>query len=517
MKAGVGLLLISLLLSPSCRKQQPDASPEAGAESVLRIAIAEPTSCDPAFLTGSNDFQVAANLHDGLYKWSGKEGRVVPNVALESLVDNDMKDWVFKLRTDSRFSDGTKVTAHHFVAAWKRIAAPETASPGADALAVIKGAGRCAAGKGCEVAVTAIDDYMLRVELEVPQPYLPELLASPRFAPVPSGSEAGRRGLVSNGPYRIKEWEPRQKLVLAANPHHPAAADLRFQEVVLRFAHSEDVALAWWKTGEADIVVGLVPLGKILFLRSEFGEQVVGQPRRSVFYLMFNLKREALSSVRVRAALASAIERERLVTQVLGAGQTPAYSFVPDLYAESAGFTPTPCRSFHPFDEGVHRLPEYLAARVSGLELLYNASETLRAILEFSQQCIRKRSGAFLNLRHMEWKSFLALVQAGDYDIARYSLTGGYDPVDFLDNFTTGHPNNVSGYSRAEYDDLVGRVHETSDPTARVDFMQQAHRLLCEDLPAAPVYFSSQVHLVREPLLNGFSPDPEGIVLWRDL
>ncbi len=516
MRVGVGLLLIALCMCPGCRKPPADGNGKDGSPSAVRLAIAEPNSCDPAFLTGSNDFQVAANLHDCLYRWDGKAGKVVPNLAREFQVDTDRKEWVFKLRTDSRFSDGTPVTAHNFEAAWKRIADPETASPGADAMAIVKGAGRCAAGQGCDVAVTAVDDFTLRVVLETPQPFLPELLASPRFAPIPLEREEKRRELVSNGPYLIREWEPRQKLVLAANPHHPGAAQLKFGEVVLRFAHSEEAALAWWKTGAVDIVMGLVPLGKILFLKSEFGEQVVSGPRRSVFYLMFNLKRDALGSARVRAALAAGLQREKLVQQVLGAGQVPAYSFVPDLYGESAGFTPARCASLHPFDEEVARLPEDLAAGVSGLEILYNASETLRAILEFAQQCIKKQTGVFLNLRHMEWKSFLALAQAGDYDIARYSLTGGYDPVDFFDNFTSGHPNNISGYTRTEYDDLVDKVHRAADPESRVDLMHQAHRLLCEDLPGAPVYFSSQVHLVKTPLLDAFKPDPEGIVMWSD-
>lgn len=516
MRGGVGLLLLCLLLCPSCRKPPPDKTPDEGSRSVLRIAIAEPTACAPAFLTGANDFQVAANLYDSLFRWSGEERKVVPNLALEYVVDSTMKEWVFKLRTDSRFSDGTRVTAHNFEAAWKRIAIPETGSPGADALAIIKGARACSAGKGCNVGVTAIDDFTLRVELESPQPFLPELLAAPRFAPIPLEGGADSRTLVSNGPYRIKKWEPRQKLVLAANPHHPDTGKLKFGEVVLRFAHSEEAALTWWKTGATDMVVGLVPLGKILFLKSEFGEQVVSGPRRSVFYLMFNLDKEGLADPRVRASLAATIQRERLVTQVLGAGQLPAYSFVPGLYSESAGFTPEPCRSLQPSAGGSRRLPEELAAQANGLEVLYNSSETIKAILEFSQQNIRKGSGVHLELRPMDWKSFLALAQVGDYEIARYSLTGGYDPVDFLDNFTTGHPNNISGYSRADYDDLVEGVHQTADRTARVSLMHRAHRLLCDDLPAAPVYFSSQVHLVRAPLLDSFHPDPEGVVLWRD-
>jgi oligopeptide transport system substrate-binding protein len=351
--------------------------------------------------------------------------------------------------------------------------------------------------------VEAVAPLSLRVELEDPQPYLPEILASPRLAPVSAG-------LAGAGAYAVSSWERRQRIVLTLNPHHPWRRPEAAQTVVVRPATSEDSALAWFESGQADVVMGLVPAGRTRELQSRLGRQLVKAPMRSEFYFMFNLSRPDALALDARRVFAAAMDREGLVGQVLAGGQVPAYGYVPDAYGDSGpgnlrcpGFAAGHARAGH-------------AAGSRPLELMSNGSETLKTILEFTEQSL-KAAGFSVTLRLMEWKTFLGLVQGGDFDVARYSLTGGPDPIDFFENFTTGHPNNVGRFSLSAYDALVAEARGAADRADRNRILARAHALLCDALPAVPVYFSSQLYLVRESLVDRFRPDPEGVANWDRL
>ncbi len=523
-----GLRLLALcclcLTLIACKEKPPEAeTPDTPqAPRILRLAQREIGSVDPAFLNGHNDFMVAVNLYEGLYTYAPGGGHAIPALAVAHHHDDEARVWEFEIRPDARYADGTPVTARDFVFAWTRILQPATASPGADALFLLRNGRETAAGEADGPAVVALTDHRLRVELAEPQPYLLELLASPRFAPLPpSGLKEPAADLfaqgadVATGPFRVAEWKPRESLTLVPNPHYPHGPDgPAFDQVLVRFTGSEETALTWWDGRQVDLVAGLVPFNKLLHLRSAHGDQLVTQPMRSVFYLFLNLQRPELADREVRRALFSVLDREGLVTDVLGGGQLPATTFVPPLYA-ATGYDASPCPPLEP--AAARKAVEPARDALAGTEMLCNASETLRTIMEYLQQNVRKGLDLFLALRMLEWGSFLATLQQGDFAIARMSLTGGPDPVDFFDNFSGQSSNNFGRFDNAEYDQLLQAIHASGDPEERADLMARAHALLCREMPAIPVYFSTLVYLVREPLLPAFRPTPEGYLLYKAL
>jgi len=516
--------------------------------------MTEPISMDPAFLQGSNDFQVAANLHEGLFRYDPATGKAIPALTASFSTSPDGLTWEFKIDSEARFSDGTPVTARDFEISWLRILDPATASPGADALYFIKGARQFNAGTAsAKPGVYAVDDATLRLVLEHPQPYLPEMLCSPRLAPVRVATDKkGAHSVIGTGPFVLVEWRPRQKAIFGPNPYYarwtssearpggdrsassspPAAQEANrllprlgphrpglesgglAVRVVLLFAQTEDSAVAWWESGQADLVVGLVPVQRVPILVQKHGRQVVTRPMRSVFYFMFNMRRPALAQAATRERISAAIERDTIVSNLLAAGQFPAYGFLPDMYA-GRGPGALVCERLRP-GAGTQSSAEKDAS-IGAIELLSNSSETLKAILELTQQSLKKRAGLDVTLRLLEWKSFLSLVQGGEFDVARYSLTGGPDPIDFFDNFSTDHSNDVSGFSDTEYDKLVASAKAERNVEKRNAALIAAHGILCARMPAAPVYFSSQVFLAKQSLVEGLSPDPEGILYWEDL
>jgi oligopeptide transport system substrate-binding protein len=475
----------------------------------LRIVMAEPASLDPAYLLNAQDFQIAGNLFEGLYRWDGTKGQVVPCLAAAHLASDNGLIWTFSIIPTARFSDGTPITARHIEMSWRRILAPTNASPGADALLFLKGARKHIQDGTSPIGVRAPDATTLVIELETPQPHLLEMLASPRLAPalVPRDArqDQSRTGTIrGNGPFVLQHWHQGESAVLAPNalylPPPPA-------EVHLRFTQSEDNALDLFKGGQADLVVGLVPLSLVHEIQRDHPGSVVIRPRRSVFYLLFNTTRPPFHRAEVRRTMAKAVDRGRLAEQVLMAGQMPSQGFLPASYVEIPPAHPLVCPELPDVPVAA---PSGLLAEVEGMELLCNESETLKSVMEFLQAGFKQYGGVSLGLSLFEWNTYYEFLKQGDFALARMSYTSGSDPLDLLMNFTTGHPNNLGRYSNPEYDRNVEELQRVPRLEDRLPLLMEAHSLLCADMPAIPVYVSSQVTLVAPERRSRFRPDHEG-------
>lgn len=495
-------------------QQRPDSGGEPTAQVAAKsfsVAVREPGSMDPAFLSSSQDFWAAHQLFVGLYRWDSGTGRVVPALARSATTSSDGLTWRFELDPRYRFSDGTAITADLVVSSWTRLVTPAVGSPGADALSFVKGAKDQVAGRPASMGLKALPSGELEVVLEKPTPHLSLLLASPRFGVVPptvletQAKDASKSGaMVTSGPYSLASWEMRQSATLTPNPNWPGG---KGPEVQLKFAESEESALSWWASKTVDLVVGLVPLGKVPELFETYPGALATYPLRSVYYLVPNVTRPGLDDAHVRKALAMSLDRQALVDQVLAAGQLPAQGMLPKSYVESVGLQVPECWMA---DTPEPKLGEAARAALAGKELLSNNSETHRLIIEFLHANMKEALGIDFKISLLEWNSFLSVAGSHQFDMIRMSFTGGEDPLDLLENFTTGHKNNYGQYSNPEYDALIANARAEGSVEARNLHLVMAQALLCRDMPVIPVYVSSQVYLVRSDLRNRLNPSPDG-------
>lgn len=176
---------------------------------------AEPT-LDPNLMTDINSTNVYLGLFEGLVQYDPKTNLAYPGVAKSWTVSSDGLTLTFKLR-DTKWSDGTPLTANDFVYSVHRILDPATGAeyaymPGM----VIKGAAEFNAGTGKaeDVGVKAIDAHTLEYTLTGPAPYAVDMFAHSAFGPVPKqsiekyGNEWTKPGnIVTNGAYTLKEWK----------------------------------------------------------------------------------------------------------------------------------------------------------------------------------------------------------------------------------------------------------------------------------------------------------------------
>lgn len=184
-----------------------------------------------------------------------------------------------------------------------------------------------------DVGLRAEDDRTLVVDLESPTPYFLYLTCFFSYYPIPReavekhGDKWTRPGnMVTNGPYRMKEWVANSHILVERHPEYWDAAKVRQQQI--RFLPQDNVNTAFnmFKAGQCDYI-DTVPLEFVDALKGDPDFHSV--PILTTYFYSFNVKRKPFDDRRLRRALALAIDRETICGKILKGGQTPAYSIVP--------------------------------------------------------------------------------------------------------------------------------------------------------------------------------------------
>ncbi|GAI90737.1 unnamed protein product, partial [marine sediment metagenome] len=196
---------------------------------ILRLAVSEPNSLDPGKLRDDFSIFIANQLFEGLVTIDA-EFNVLPAIASSWQVSSDGLRYIFNIRKGMKWSDGSDLNAMDFEYAWKRNIALREYPSMSHLLYVVKNArayGEDGVFDEGQVGVSALDYYTLEVLLETPTAFLPHLLAHPVAAPLHRQTiECGNQpwtnleNIVTNGPFLLREYEPKNRIVLQRNPYY---------------------------------------------------------------------------------------------------------------------------------------------------------------------------------------------------------------------------------------------------------------------------------------------------------
>lgn len=485
---------------------------------VFRISnFAEPETIDPALATGVPEHRIIASLFEGLYANDPKDLSPVPGVALRHTLSKDGKVYTFSLNPRARWTNGRQVTADDFVFAWERVLNPRTAAKYAQQLYYLKNGE--AYNKGtltdfAQVGVRAVSPTTLEVTLERPTAYFLYLTTFYTLFPVPKealsqhGADWTKPGrMVSNGPFRLTEWIPQQRLVLEKNPGYWDQAAVALDRVVFDPTTDVNTVVRQFQAGETDWVTSSSNLPASLVEIWKHRPEYYAEPYLGTYYFRMNVTRPPLNDARVRKALSLAIDRVTLTERVTRAGEVASSGFVP---RNMPGYSGVKGHDFNP-GEAKRLLAEAGYPGGTGfppLELLFNTNELHRIVTQALQQMWKQHLGVEVTLTNVEWKVYLSRMKELDYQIARAGWIGDYvDPNTFLDMWITGGGNNQTGWSNARYDALIRQAAETVDPEARMKVLQAAETILVrDDPPIAPVFTYVSKGLIRRDF-EGFHPN----------
>jgi oligopeptide transport system substrate-binding protein len=513
----IGLCALLLLSACGQREKLVDVGTR---EQIFHVGNgAEPSDIDPHSSTGMPEAHIQMALFEGLVAKNPKTLDVVPGVAERWETSEDGLIYNFYIRQSARWSNGDALTAHDFVASWKRALTPTLGNPYISALYPIKHAEQFGTGEitdFSEVGVKALSDHHLRVELREPTPYFLQLMdhhsAYPVHIPtiIKHGAidEKGTRwtrpeNFVGNGPFIPNEWTPMKMFSVVRNPHYWDADTVKLNEIRFYPIPKTTVEERMFVAGQIH-KTNAVSVDKIERYKRERPEDYQGFTYFGTYYYNINVTKPPLDDARVRRALAYSIDREALTRAVTKGGQEPALSFVPP---NPNGYTSKAFMEFN-IEKAQQLLAEAGYPNGKGfpeIELSYNTLEAHQKIAVAIQQMWKKNLNINVRLQNQEWKVFLNNRKLKQYDISRSGWIGDYvDPFTFLELYTQGNPNNASGWKNAAYETAITNSTAAKTTEERFAYLQEAEAILLEEAPLIPLYFYSANYLMSSDVKGAY-------------
>jgi len=493
--------------------QSSSASAPAKEEVVLRYNNgAEPESLDPHVIEGVPEHNIYMCLFEGLTTYDPETCGPKPGLAESWESSNNGLTWTFHLRKNAKWSDGVAITAKTVVDSWLRFLSPEMAAsyaylPGL----VIKGANEYNAGEaGPEaVQIRALDDYTFQFDLVGPAPYAVGMLSHYAFAVVPMhviakyGTEWTRpENIVTNGPFTLESYTPQDKIVAVKSDTYWDKDNVGLDKVILYPIDDENTALQMYLQSDLDWIE-LVPDARLDEMKLDKGYHI--NASFITYYYWFNTTKAPFNDVRVRKALAMAINRQELIDRVTRGGQFPAFGLTPPLanYPAVVGFK-----------EDVAEAKRLLAAAgfpngqgFPKTTIIYNTNEGHKRIAEYVQQKWAEVLGIHVEIENQEWATFIDNRQNQNYDIARSGWQGDYvDPNTFLtDMLYSTSGNNDGKYNNPEFDAMMDKASLLPDGKERNDLMQKAEKMaIGNDMALMPFYYYTRTNWIDTNTWGGW-------------
>ncbi|NRR21224.1 peptide ABC transporter substrate-binding protein [Brevibacillus sp. MS2.2] len=504
-------------------QQQPapaqQATVQPATEQTLHMNAAEPETLDSGM---SNDVISGAfirSLYDGLVRLD-KDGKPVNSVASDIQISEDKKVYTFTLR-DSKWSNGDPVTAQDFAFGWMRVLNPKTASGSAYKYYPIKNARAFFEGKAKaeDVGIKVVNDKTLQVTLENPTPYF--LTLATFYYPVnqkvvESNPDWAKKpeSIVTNGPFKLVNWEHKNKIELAKNEHYWDKEVVKFNEIEFSMIEDTNTELELFNSGELDWAGGPIsglPADAIGTLRDEGKLQTM--QRATNYYLLFQTEKPPFTNSKIRKAFAYAINRSDIAENIGQAGQTPLMGFVPlsaslkpeGYFKDNDVETAKQLLAEGMKEAGITKLPE--------ITYLYNTSDLNKKIAEALQAQWKQSLGVDVKLINKELKVMFDDQEQGKYMISRTGWTGDYnDSVNFLELMMEKYSSNNSTFWFSEkYVELVKKAYAEPDEAKRNQYLVEAESILMEEMPVTGVY-SSVNSWVQNEKVKGITVDPLGYI-----
>jgi oligopeptide transport system substrate-binding protein len=483
-------------------------------QTLIRNNGSEPETLDPALAESVGANNITRDVFEGLTA-NDNVGKTVPGVA-ESWKQTDQTTWVFKLRTNAKWSNGDPVTAEDFVFGIRRFVDPKTASTYAATFGIflLNGAEVVKGTKPpAELGVKALDKLTLEVKTPYPVSFLPALMSNNNLGPIhkasleKNGKDWTKPGnLVSNGAYVLKEWQVNNRVVIEKNPQYWDAANVQLTKVTYLPIEDGNADVKLYESGENEWVYQLPP-GTYEKSKAQFPKEIRNAPIIGLRYYSLQNKNPAFADVRVRKALSMVIDREILSQRVTADGQAPAYSLIV-AGVEGASATPYEWATW-PMDKRVAEAKKLLeqAGVKPGTKYTfsYNTSEYHKKMAVFAASEWKTKLGLNIETETMEFKVLLKKRHDGDFQIARNGWLADYnDATTFLALVRCDSDQNNNFNCNRKAEALIDEGSKSTDQAKRKALFTQASKMIMDDYPMIPLLQYSLPRLVKA-YVGGYS------------
>ncbi|MDJ0953147.1 MAG: ABC transporter substrate-binding protein [Acidimicrobiia bacterium] len=460
------------------------APPESGAQVLIAAQGSEPDQLDPHMTSAYASFQVLENVYDTLVQ-PAADLSMEPALAESWEISDDNLTWTFQLRDGVKWHNGRDFVAGDVVYSFERIIAE----------------GLNGWRFGAVDTITAPDDSTVVITLTQPSPNLLVSIAGFKgMAIIPEEIVTdGTIGTnpIGTGPFRFVSQSPDEGIVLEKNPDYWRASEGLPELDGIRFVQIPDAGtkLTALRTGEVHWI-DAVPPQDIESLGAEDGITVGRVPGGDYHYFALNQNRAPFDDVRVRQAIAHAINREEIAEAAQFGAATANQTAIP---ASNVAWY----YDYAPFGSGDTATAQALLdeAGVSGLTIDFLVTSDFPETVTQAQVIAAELAavGITVEITDVDFSTWLDLQGNGEFDAFMLSWIGNIDPDDFYyaQHHSTGG-FNFQGYANAEVDSLLDAARVETDQAARKALYDEAAQMIVDD--------ASYIYLYN----------PDNINAWRD-
>ncbi len=508
---------------------EPTDTPEPESEAVqggsLVVGMAgEPPGLDPGALCNVNCHTVVMHMFDSLLAMD-TEFNVYPWLATSWQLTDDLHGYIFELRDDVMFHDGSMLNAEVVKFSLDRIKVPETGSTSATAIVgPFYG--------GSEV----IDEYTVQVNFT--QPYAPFLGGvTTAFLGIVSMQSAQERGPdfatnpVGSGPWKFGEWVLTQHTTMTVNEDYNWAPEGLFShtgrayidDIRYQYVPESATRQALLETGEAH-VIDAVPPQNVEAIEGNSDFTMYKLPRTGGPKMVdLNTRKAPLDQLEVRQALMYAFNRQELIDTIFRGVFTPAT--VP-LATSTFGYDAS-LEDQYPYDldmaaqlldeagwvmDGETRVKDGQEFR---LNCLIGTSEEDNAIAQVLQAQWLPL-GIAVDINVIAGTALTTAKQAGEHHIG-FKIAVYQDP-DILGIYF--HPRSIGGFNFTFYEDpaladLFDQGIAEMDATSRIAVYKEVQQFLLDNALLIPIYNLANLVATTSDL-QGIVGDTAGYVYYYD-
>jgi peptide/nickel transport system substrate-binding protein len=451
-----------------------------------------PNNLDPRMATDDSSQKIHQLIFDNFMELD-EHLRVVPKLA-QSLEHPDPLTYVATLRRGVRFHDGRELTADDVVYTFGQLLDPAFVSPR-------KGGYRELA------SVTARDRFTVVFTLKQPFASFPINLMMP-IVPKGSGPELAEHP-IGSGPYRFVRFAVDDRIELEANPDYWAGAP-KNHGLVVKIVPDDVMRGLELEKGTMDLVINDLAPDIVDQMRNRDRLQVIEAPGVDYQYIGLNTQDSKLRDVRVRQALAFAIDRDAIVEYLRRGLAVPATGMLPPLsWAAASGvmsFPHDPARARELLDEAGYpdRDGDGPASRFT-LTLKVSNTEFNRLQSSVIQQNLRD-VGIGLDVRTYEFATLYADVLAGNFQMYTLQWTAGAlaDP-DILRRVFHSKQAPPAGFNRGRYsnpevDRLLDEAAASEDQARRLELYADVQRIVAREVPYVSLWYKTNVAIAQRGL-----------------
>jgi oligopeptide transport system substrate-binding protein len=519
------------------------SSPASEKKSFLRTAFStDPSTIDPRKSGDYISSFFQKMLFEGLTRLD-ENGKVEMALAEKVSISEDGLVYTFFLR-DAVWSDGNPITAHDFSYAWKKTLQPDFGAPCAFLFYPISKASEVLKREASmdQVGIEAIDAKTLKISLSHPIPYFLSLISLCPFSPLPAHIDEKYphwdrdidfpKRLVSNGPFRLIEWDRNNQISVEKNPFYWDQKNVSLNSIEILIIPDEKTALRMFETGEIDLLNSLstsLSPDELAHLKQESETEknyaLELAPLGATSFCTFNVAHPILQNLSIRKALSLAINRPSIVQNITQMGEEPAHRYVPTLMAKSKQLklmdVYDPILAKATFLQGLAELRQQgvpVDSLLSTLAFSYDNKELSRQIAQAIQQEWKDNLGLQVTLQESDFKTHRTDLQRRHYTIALESWGVHYlDPSSILDRFKYGHSSkNYPGFENTKYISFLNAAQMTLDTELRFDILEKAEALIVDEMPLTPIFHFNQI-LLKSKRFTNILATPLGEVLFRKI